>query len=243
MVQYSLNSVTYSPTVFPNRVRKDRDDRPLTRAEKKKSYVILVGRLFLNDPPRAITEKDGKFFFIILNALDHAPDVNWDLVADRAGYANATTARISYGRLRRQLRLYYAKEEPNIAPFYNSLMIPKALNGPSKSDKDKSNPLPARFVNRKASKPATPWHASTKPTKFPRNHGQGLTINRNDDIVDPVQPRDPTEFKRIEAADDRDEFDSENEYQNHEEFNYTEYHGVNQEDNTITLSDQEEDTD
>ncbi|KAB8301203.1 hypothetical protein EYC80_003094 [Monilinia laxa] len=209
---------------FPNRIRKDRDDRPLTRAEKEKILRDFSRPIILNDPPRAITEKDGKFLFIILNALDQAPDVNWDLVADRAGYANATTARICYGRLRRQLRLYYAKEEPKIAPFYNSLMIPKALNGPSKSDKDKPNPIPARVVNRKSSKPATPWHASKKPTKFPRNHGQGLTINRNDDIVDPVQPRDPTEFKRIEVADDRDEFDSENEYQNPEHYKIYPFH-------------------
>ncbi|KAG4026868.1 hypothetical protein MFRU_035g00200 [Monilinia fructicola] len=228
---------------LPKRVRKDKDDRPFTRAEKDKILRDFGKPIILNDPPRPINESDGKFFFIILNATENPPDVNWDIVADRAGFANATTARICYGRIRNQLRLYYAKEEPKIAPFYKTLLIPKALNGPSISDKDKPNPRPARVINRRASKPATPWHASTKPTKFPRNRGQGLIINRNDDIENPVTPRNHYEFRRIEVADERDEFDSENEYQNTEEFSYTEYHGVDRINNTITLSDQEDSDD
>ncbi|QSZ33716.1 hypothetical protein DSL72_005287 [Monilinia vaccinii-corymbosi] len=226
---------------FPNRAaRKEKDDRPLTRAQKDKIIRDFNKPIIVNDPPRAITENDAKFFFIILNAMDSVPDVNWDLVADRAGYDNATAARIRYGQVRRQLRLYYAKAEPKVAPYYNTLMIPQALNGPSKSDKDKgtTDPLPAKVVRRKASKPGPGQKARTKPTKFPRNHGQGLIINRNDEMEDPVQPRYNTEFKRIEAADERDEYDSENEYQNHEEFDLSTYKGFNIMNNTITLSDQ-----
>ncbi|KAF4625336.1 hypothetical protein G7Y89_g12832 [Cudoniella acicularis] len=49
------------------------------------------------------TPKDAFFFLTILSNMKNKPDVNWDEVAVKAGYSNATTAKVRFGQIKRKL--------------------------------------------------------------------------------------------------------------------------------------------
>ncbi|ESZ90078.1 hypothetical protein SBOR_9542 [Sclerotinia borealis F-4128] len=201
-------------------------ERPLTKAEIKKIEDDFNKPIIMDVTPREPTVKDAKFFFIILNSMRIVPDIDWALVAHRAGYANATSARTRFGQIRRKLRDHYGTET------YQDKVIPKVVDGISKRGKGKgaaTNPKPPKFVTRKTTKVAAPWNVDkNKPSKFAQNYGQGYVISRNDD----------NEANFITSANERDDFDSENEYQNEEIFDLQTYPGYDKDKNTLAVSDQ-----
>ncbi|KAG4428129.1 hypothetical protein IFR05_016386 [Cadophora sp. M221] len=52
---------------------------------------------------RAPTEKEAFFFLTIMQCMTNKPDVDWDLVASRAGYSNAVCAKTRFGQIKKQI--------------------------------------------------------------------------------------------------------------------------------------------
>ncbi|RDL34002.1 uncharacterized protein BP5553_08370 [Venustampulla echinocandica] len=52
---------------------------------------------------KGATQKDALFFFHILNNMKNTPEVDWEVVADLAGYNNAGTARTRFGQIKKKL--------------------------------------------------------------------------------------------------------------------------------------------
>ncbi|KAI9647213.1 hypothetical protein NHQ30_003596 [Ciborinia camelliae] len=202
--------------------------RPLTRAEIQKITDDFNKEIHLDFTPRGATVKDAHFFFCILNSMRTPPSIDWALVAERAGYAHAYSARSRFGQIRRQLRLHYGHPHPE------DKIIPKVVYPPPKPGKEKIAASKVVKVTRKSSIAAAPWNVDKKqPSKFPHNHGQGYIYEREDDKA--------AHF--IISANERDDFDRENEYQNDEIFTLNTYSGFNKEKNTVMVSDQEDSED
>ncbi|KAL2066664.1 hypothetical protein VTL71DRAFT_2736 [Oculimacula yallundae] len=53
--------------------------------------------------PRAPTEKEAFFFLTIFQCLTNKPEVDWDLVASRAGYASASCAKVRFGQIKKAI--------------------------------------------------------------------------------------------------------------------------------------------
>ncbi|KAI9053822.1 hypothetical protein LZ554_002770 [Drepanopeziza brunnea f. sp. 'monogermtubi'] len=52
---------------------------------------------------RQPTEKEAFFFLTILSCMTNKPEVNWDLVAERAGYSNASCAKVRFGQIKKAI--------------------------------------------------------------------------------------------------------------------------------------------
>ncbi|KAH7370835.1 hypothetical protein BKA65DRAFT_590094 [Rhexocercosporidium sp. MPI-PUGE-AT-0058] len=54
-------------------------------------------------PARAPTEKEAFFFLTIMQCMTNKPEVDWNLVATRAGYSNAVCAKTRFGQIKKQI--------------------------------------------------------------------------------------------------------------------------------------------
>ncbi|TGO62534.1 hypothetical protein BCON_0019g00700 [Botryotinia convoluta] len=185
-----------------------------------------------NFDPREPTAKDAKFFFIILDCIETAPDIDWNRVAERAGCSSAYMARSRFGQIRTKLRKYYEVDAQPLVPKITGMPPPEIYTYPPVPDSEKeilTDPAYDRLVRRKAVRVGNLQNIDpTKPSKFKQNRGQGYILNRNDD----------TAANLIITANQRHDYDSENEFQNKEEFDLSKYHGFDEETNTLTVSDQ-----
>ncbi|KAJ8071507.1 hypothetical protein OCU04_001826 [Sclerotinia nivalis] len=211
------------------------DDKDHDEVEKDKPPPMTAEQKKIAEDfePREPTSKDAKFFFIILDSMKVVPDVDWALVAQRAGYANAISARTRFAQVRRKLRDHYRVPAQPLIPAVTGFPPPR-IPEREKTGKEKVvlfDPKELRTVKRKTTKPGAPQNVDkTKPSKFTQNRGQGYTMLRNDD----------ESANHITHANERDDYDTENEYQNDEEFDLNTYHGYDRETNTLTVSDEGE---
>ncbi|KAH8593734.1 hypothetical protein B0O99DRAFT_209682 [Bisporella sp. PMI_857] len=53
--------------------------------------------------PRAATDKEAHFFLTILGNMKNAPEVDWDAVAQRCGYSNATCAKTRFSQIKKAI--------------------------------------------------------------------------------------------------------------------------------------------
>ncbi|TGO22948.1 hypothetical protein BPAE_0149g00110 [Botrytis paeoniae] len=185
-----------------------------------------------NFDPREPTAKDAKFFFIILDCIETAPDIDWNRVAERAGCSNAYMARSRFGQIRARLRKYYEVDAQPLVPKITGMPPPEIYTYPPVPESEKrilTDPVYDRPVRRKAARVGNLQNIDLKkPSKFKQNRGQGYILKRNDD----------TAANLIITANQRHDYDSENEFQNKEEFDLSKYHGFDEETNTLTVSDQ-----
>ncbi|KAM0125667.1 hypothetical protein ACHAP3_009659 [Botrytis cinerea] len=185
-----------------------------------------------NFDPRGPTAKDAKFFFIIFDCIDIAPDIDWKLVAERAGCSNACMARSRFGQIRSKLRKYYELEAQPLVPKITGMRPPEIYTYPPIPDAEKeilTDPAYDRLVRRKAVRVGNLQNIDPKkPSKFKQNRGQGYILTKNND----------TAANLIITANERHDYDSENEFQNKEEFDLNNYQGFDKETNTLTVSDQ-----
>ncbi|PVH80953.1 hypothetical protein DL98DRAFT_531708 [Cadophora sp. DSE1049] len=66
--------------------------------------------------PRAPTEKEAFFFLTIMQCMTNKPEVDWDLVASRAGYSNANCAKVRFGQIKKAIGY---KEDGSSIPTTN----------------------------------------------------------------------------------------------------------------------------
>ncbi|CZT48937.1 uncharacterized protein RSE6_09707 [Rhynchosporium secalis] len=52
---------------------------------------------------RAPTPREAFFFLTIMQCMKNKPDVDWDLVATRAGYSNARSAKVRFGQIKKAI--------------------------------------------------------------------------------------------------------------------------------------------
>ncbi|TGO09943.1 hypothetical protein BTUL_0149g00220 [Botrytis tulipae] len=189
-------------------------------------------KIAANFNPRAPTAQDAMFFFIILDCIETPPDIDWKLVAERAGCSNAYMARSRFGQTRAKLRKYCKIDPQPLVPKIVGMPPPEEYKYPPVPDSEKkilTDPSYDRPVRRKAVRVGNLQNIDpTKPSKFKQNRGQGYILNRNDD----------TAATLVITANHRHDYDSENEFQNKEEFDLSRYHGFDEENNTLTVSDQ-----
>ncbi|KAF7956923.1 hypothetical protein EAE96_004247 [Botrytis aclada] len=185
-----------------------------------------------NFDPRAPTAKDAGFFFIILDCIETAPDIDWKRVAERSGCSNAYMARSRFGQIRTKLRKYYEVEAQPLVPKITGMPPPDIYEGPPLPESENKilpDPAHERLVRRKAVRVGNLQNVDpTKPSKFKQNRGQGYTLKRNE----------KTSANLVVTANQRHDYDSENEFQNKEEFDLGTYDGFDKETNTLTVSDQ-----
>ncbi|KAE9371977.1 hypothetical protein N431DRAFT_535637 [Stipitochalara longipes BDJ] len=53
--------------------------------------------------PRKPSDKEAMFFLHILGAMKNKPEVDWDLVASRAGYGSANSAKVRFGQIKKAI--------------------------------------------------------------------------------------------------------------------------------------------
>ncbi|TGO87190.1 hypothetical protein BPOR_0244g00150 [Botrytis porri] len=172
------------------------------------------------------------FFFIILDCIETPPDIDWKLVAERTGCSNAYMARSRFGQIRTKLRKYYEVEAQPLVPKIIGMPPPDKYEHPPVPESEKeilTDPAYDRPVRRKAVRVGNLQNIDPlKPSKFKQNHGQGYILNRNDD----------TAASLVITANQRHDYDSENEFQNKEEFDLSTYRGYDKEANILTVCDQ-----
>ncbi|KAK0122381.1 hypothetical protein ONS95_010621 [Cadophora gregata] len=53
--------------------------------------------------PRAPTDKEAFFFLTIMQCMTNKPEVDWNMVATRAGYSNANCAKVRFGQIKKAI--------------------------------------------------------------------------------------------------------------------------------------------
>ncbi|KAF7879863.1 uncharacterized protein EAF02_008033 [Botrytis sinoallii] len=189
-------------------------------------------KIATNFDAREPTAKDAKFLFIVFDCIETPPDINWNLVAERTECSNSYMARSRFGQMRTKLRKHYKVEPQPLIPKITGMPPPDEYDDPPVLNSKKkvlTDPAYNRLVRRKAVRVGNLQNIDPKkPSKFKQNRGQGYILNRNDD----------TAANLIITANQRHDYDSENEFQNKEEFDLSKYHGFDEETNTLTVSDQ-----
>ncbi|KAF7916623.1 uncharacterized protein EAE98_010632 [Botrytis deweyae] len=189
-------------------------------------------KIATNFDAREPTAKDAKFLWIVLDCIETPPDINWNLVAERSECSNSYMARSRFGQMRTQFRKNYKVEPQPLIPKITGMPPPDEYDDPPVLNSKKkvlTDPAYNRLVRRKAVRVGNLQNIDPKkPSKFKQNRGQGYTLNRNND----------TAANLIITANQRHDYDSENEFQNKEEFDLSKYHGFDEETNTLTVSDQ-----
>ncbi|KAH9217311.1 hypothetical protein DL95DRAFT_522229 [Leptodontidium sp. 2 PMI_412] len=107
---------------------------------------------------RPPTEKEAFFFLTIMQCMTNKPEVDWDLVASRAGYSNAACAKTRFGQIKKQIGY---KEDGSHA-------TPSPIKGRGKKDAtvgSGTNTTPTKVSKTRA--PRKPKVAKAKPEPKP----------------------------------------------------------------------------
>ncbi|KAH7413394.1 hypothetical protein BKA64DRAFT_741083 [Cadophora sp. MPI-SDFR-AT-0126] len=156
--------------------------------------------------PRAPTDKEAFFFLTIMQCMTNKPEVNWDLVATRAGYSNANCAKVRFGQIKKAIGY---KEDGS--------HVPATTPTKGRAKKDTTVGSGTNTSPTKVTKPRAPRKPRTPKTK----------VKTEAKVNDEVEQQDEEDVQEEVGEGEEDEADAYT-FDNplHEQLynNYQEYH-------------------